>query len=97
MRKRKRGKTEGGRQTGAAVGPVATGCVCVCACLGRAQWGSLGAWRKGSELWGQLHREQRRWEEKEWREGMGEGRERVKGRDVVSFEFENSAGTDNKE
>lgn len=28
---------------------------------------------------------------------MGEGRERVKGRDVVSFEFENSAGKDRKE
>lgn len=23
--------------------------------------GEFGAWRKGSELWGQLHREQRRW------------------------------------
>lgn len=30
MRERKSGKTEGGRQTGAAVGPVATGSVCVC-------------------------------------------------------------------
>lgn len=28
---------------------------------------------------------------------MGEGRETVKRRDVVSFEFENSAGTDSKE
>ncbi|TNN51271.1 hypothetical protein EYF80_038532 [Liparis tanakae] len=34
---------------------------------------------------------------RERREAMGEGRQRVKGRDVVSFEFENSAGRISKE
>lgn len=33
---------------------------------------------------------------REWRKDMGEGRQRVKGRDVVSFEFEKSAGRDSK-
>ncbi|KAK5606562.1 hypothetical protein CRENBAI_018862 [Crenichthys baileyi] len=33
---------------------------------------------------------------REWREVVGEGRKRVKGRDVVSLEFENSAGREGR-
>ena len=44
-RKRKSGKTEGGRQTGAALGPVATGCVCVCMCVLGGHSG--GVWGHG--------------------------------------------------
>lgn len=65
--------------------------MCVCA---RAQWESLGAWGKESQLWGQLHREERTRGENR---GMGEGRTRVKGSDVVSLVFEISAGRDSKE
>lgn len=49
--------------------------------------GEFGAWRKGSELWGQLHREERR-----WGKGYGGRETEVKGRDAVSFKFENLRG-----
>ena len=96
-RKRKSGKTEGGRQTGAALGPVATGCVCVCVCVSwEGTVGEFGGMEEGIRALGPAPQGTQKMG-REWREGMGEGRRRVKGRDVVSSEFENSAGRDNEE
>lgn len=81
-------KTEGGRQMGGCSRASRHGVrICVCVCVSwEGTVGGLGAWRKGSELWGQLCREQRG-----WGKGMGEGRQRVRGMWSV-FEFENLRG-----
>lgn len=67
-------------------------CVCVCVCLGRAQWESLGHGGR-DQSFGASSTGNREDGEK----GMGEGRHRVKGRDVVSFKFENLRGEEQQQ
>ena len=71
--------------------------VCVCVCVSwEGTVGEFGGMEEGIRALGPAPQGTQKMG-REWREGMGEGRRRVKGRDVVSSEFENSAGRDNEE
>lgn len=71
--------------------------VCVCVCVSwEGTVGEFGGMEEGIRALGPAPQGTEKMG-REWREGMGEGRRRVKGRDVVSSEFENSAGRDNKD
>lgn len=78
------------------MGPVTTGWMCVCAsvCVGRAQWGGWGHGGRDQSIGASSTGNRDDGERME--EACGGKGDRVKGRDVVSLEFENSAGRDGK-
>lgn len=97
---RKSGKTEGGREgdrgcCGASHHRVDV-CVreCVRVCVGRAQWGGWGHGGRDQSIGASSTGNRDDGERME--EACGGKGDRVKGRDVVSLEFENSAGRDGK-
>lgn len=76
-KERKSGKTEEERQTGAALGPVATGCVCVCV-LVCVSWegtvGEFGGMEEGIRALGPAPQGTEKMG-REWREAMGDGKQ----------------------
>lgn len=98
MKERVEKQREGGRQGLLWGQSPQGGCVCArvcaCVCVGRAQWGGWGHGGRDQSIGASSTGNRDDGERME--EACGGKGDRVKGRDVVSLEFENSAGRDGK-